>query len=58
MHPAGTQVPFISSINYLAGQTRGNNAIAPLSADGKLAVYCAQASGTVHFILDVNGYFE
>ena len=37
-----------------SGQQRDSTA----SADGELAVYCAQASGTVHFILDVNGYFE
>jgi hypothetical protein len=58
LHPAGTLVPLTSSINYATGHTRANNAIAPLSALGALAVYCGQASGTVHFILDVNGYFE
>ena len=41
-----------------AGATRGNNAIVPLSALGEMAVRCAQASGTAHFILDVNGYFQ
>ena len=44
-------------MNYVAGQTRANNGIVPLSADGKLSVYCGQASGTAHVILDVNGYF-
>jgi len=48
----------VSSINYVAGQTRANNAIAPLNGLGELAVRCSQASGTAHFILDVNGYFE
>ncbi len=58
LYPAGTPLPLASAINYAAGQTRANNAIAPLSERGKLAVRCSQSSGTVHFILDVNGYFE
>jgi len=58
LHPAGTLVPLTSSINYAAVQTRANNAVVPLSALGGLAVYCGQASGAAHFILDVNGYFE
>jgi hypothetical protein len=49
--------PVESSLSYSAGQTRGNNAIAPLSADGRMAVYCAPA-GTTHVVLDVNGYFK
>jgi hypothetical protein len=58
LYPAGTAVPTASSINYVAGLTRGNNAIAGLNDLGELAVRCSQASGTVHLILDVSGYFE
>jgi hypothetical protein len=29
-----------------------------LSAEGAMKVMCAQAAGSVHFILDVNGYFR
>jgi uncharacterized repeat protein (TIGR01451 family) len=58
LYPAGTSLPLASSINYVAGQTRANNAIAPLNGLGELAVRCSQASGTAHLILDVNGYFE
>ncbi len=58
LRPGGMPVPLVSSINYIAGQTRSNNAVVPLNASGQLAVFCGQASGTVHFILDVNGYFE
>jgi hypothetical protein len=57
-YPGGTLLPAISSINYGAGQTRANNAILLLGAAGDIAVRCVQASGTVHFILDVTGYFE
>jgi hypothetical protein len=58
LYPAGVAPPLVSSINYVAGQTRANNAIAALNSLGELAVRCSQASGTAHFILDVNGYFE
>ena len=46
------------SIAYRAGQTRANNAIVALDPLGRLTVKCNQASGTVHVILDVTGYFE
>jgi hypothetical protein len=59
LFPAGPTPPNISTINYVAGVTRANNAIVSLDAAGELAVYCAQAGGTTtHFILDVNGYFQ
>ncbi len=55
---AGSPAPLVSTLNYGIGQTRGNNAIAPLSADGRLGVRAVQSTGGVHMILDVNGYFE
>jgi PKD repeat protein len=58
LHPGGTAVPPTSTINYVAGQVRANNAVAPLSAAGELAAFADQASGSVHFLLDVSGYFE
>jgi hypothetical protein len=54
---SGAPAPLVSSLNYLAGQTRANNAIAPLSAGGLIAARC-EPSGTVHVIVDVNGYFQ
>ncbi len=57
IYPGGTSAPLASAINYLAGQTRANNGIVPLGADGSIAVQCDQASGIVEMILDVNGYF-
>jgi len=55
----GTPQPLVSTINYRAGQTRANNAVAALGASGDLLVRCDQAGGTtVHMIIDVNGYFE
>jgi hypothetical protein len=58
LHPGGTPPPPTSSINYSTGQTRSNNAVVPLNDMGELAVFVGGASGTVHFILDVNGYFQ
>jgi hypothetical protein len=54
---SGAPSPVVSALNYAAGQTRGNNAIAPLSSAGQMAVRCSP-SGTAHVILDVNGYFQ
>jgi uncharacterized repeat protein (TIGR01451 family) len=58
IHPAGTPLAGSSTINYLAGQTRANSAVIVLNDKAEVTVFCAQASGVVHLILDVNGYFE
>ncbi|HSD65935.1 MAG TPA: hypothetical protein VLF95_04500, partial [Vicinamibacteria bacterium] len=58
LYPAGSPLPLATAINYSAGQTRAGNAVATLNGLGELAVRCTQPSGTTHFILDVNGYFE
>jgi hypothetical protein len=57
MYQAGLTAPLVSMINYTPGVTRANNAIVPLNASGQTAVLAAPL-GTLHFILDVNGYFE
>jgi hypothetical protein len=51
--PSGT-----TALSFPAGTTRADNAILKLSADalGQVSVR-NNASGTVHFILDVSGYF-
>ncbi|HSD66746.1 MAG TPA: S8 family serine peptidase, partial [Vicinamibacteria bacterium] len=54
---AGEPAPLVSTLNYVAGQTRANNAVAPLSLAGQLGTRCAP-SGTAHVIVDVNGYFQ
>jgi hypothetical protein len=58
LYPAGGAVPPTSTLNFAAGQTRANNAVLSLSASGAITVLSAQPSGTVHFILDVTGWFE
>jgi hypothetical protein len=56
--PEGIAPPLVSTINYAAGQTRGNNTTVQLSPSGLISVLSAQATGTVDLIVDVNGYFE
>jgi hypothetical protein len=58
LYPAGAPTPSTSSLNYVTGRTRANNAVVSLNGLGELAAYCAQASGTAQLVLDVNGYFE
>jgi len=56
--PAQLSPPPASAVNYAAGQTRANSLALGLSPTGAISVRADQASGSVHFILDVNGYFE
>ena len=61
-YPTGTPLPTASSINFSAGQTRSGNGALQLSGDGHVSVFFGgptqQATGTVHLILDVTGYFR
>jgi hypothetical protein len=55
----GCIVPTVSTIDWRAGQTRANNAILALDAAGRISVSPSVAgTGTVQFVLDVNGYFH
>jgi len=58
LYPGGQPLPQASTVNYSAGQTRANNAIVPLNGSGEFTIRCAQASGTAHAVVDVNGYYE
>jgi len=58
LYAPGSGVPATSSINYRAGQTRANNVIVPLGPTGALATLAGQSSGTTHFLIDINGFFE
>jgi hypothetical protein len=52
-----TLAPVASAINFGLGQTLANNMILALDATGAVKVQ-NDAPGTVHLILDVNGYFK
>ncbi len=55
----GTTVPVSTTMNFGANQTRANNALVELSAGGTGRVDVKNdATGTVHVIIDVNGYFQ
>ena len=59
LYPSGGTAPLTSAINYRPGQTRANNAIFLLGLAGSLDVFGGVPSGnSVHFILDLNGYFQ
>jgi hypothetical protein len=58
LYPAGSPMPGSSSINYAAQQVRANNGAFGLGTGGALSVYCSQASGTAHLVLDVFGWFD
>jgi hypothetical protein len=51
--------PGVSTVNFGSGSTRGNNAVVGLATDGTGAIKARNgASGTVHLIVDVSGYFQ
>jgi hypothetical protein len=54
----GTNAPSTPTLYYAAGVTRANNAIVGLGTSAALRVRSNQTSGSVHLVLDVNGYFE
>jgi len=57
LFPTGSPFPPTSTINYRTGIVRANNAIIPLGPLGDMDVVCGQASGNVHAVVDVSGYF-
>jgi hypothetical protein len=60
LFPGDATPPLVASVNYSAGQTRGNNAIIMLasSGTGTFALKSVTPAGPVHVVIDVNGYFE
>jgi len=50
--------PLVSNINFTPGVTRANNAIVLLATNGGTINVMNGSAGTVHFVLDVNGYFQ
>jgi VCBS repeat protein len=59
--PAGTALPTASTLNFVPGRTRANNAMVALGADGQVTVQCDMPAGSTaatHFVLDVFGYYQ
>jgi len=57
LYPSHLDRPGTSSINFTANRDRANNAVLALAPDGTIEGF-ASLAGTVHLVLDVNGYFE
>jgi hypothetical protein len=60
LYPGNYPKPATSTVNFAAGQTRANDAILPLASDGTgtlAAEPFVLGGGSVHVLLDVNGYF-
>jgi hypothetical protein len=57
VYPGDETAPLASLLNFPPVGARSNNAIVKLAPDGSVGVL-NRANGTVHFILDVNGWFE
>jgi hypothetical protein len=56
--PTPDNNPPVSSLNFPAGDVRGNNITSPLSSGGDVSlVYRAPAGAKTDFVLDVTGYF-
>jgi large repetitive protein len=49
--------PVTSNLNFSAGQTVPNLVIAPVGADGKVAIYNG-SGGTVQIVADISGWFS
>lgn len=59
LFPADEPVPGTSTVNFRGGQTRANNAIVKLSADGRLAVIPGiDDTEQLDLLIDINGYFN
>ena len=59
VYPTDIGIPETWTISFRAGQTRGDNAMSTLATDGTGTIGVKNdATGTVHVIVDVNGYFE
>jgi hypothetical protein len=57
LFPGGTAPPNTSTVNFIGGVTRANNGIVTLGTNGDVGVLLGPV-GTVHVIIDVNGYME
>jgi hypothetical protein len=60
LYSGGVPPPWpASAISFSAGRTRANNAIVQLSSDGFATIGVqSNSTGSLHLVLDVNGYFE
>ena len=55
--PAGSPAPGTSTVSFLAGVTRANNAFVVLGG-GSFSVFADFPTGTAHLVVDVVGWYE
>ena len=61
LYPDAATRPNTSTINFTPFLNRANNAVVPLAWNGNgtlMALASIAGGGTIHIVLDVNGYFE
>ncbi len=58
VYPGDAAPPTSSNLNFDGGIVRANNAVVGLSRNGDGSVLVLPVGGQLHFILDVNGYFQ
>ena len=58
LYRTGIVSPQLSIVLYRVGQTRANNGLVSLGAGDDFVAETSQSTGTVHVIVDVNGYFQ
>jgi glucose/arabinose dehydrogenase/PKD repeat protein len=58
LQAADLPLPTTSTINFQTGQNRANNAVVRLDASARFLIYVGMASGSVHVVVDVVGYFQ
>lgn len=54
--PSGAPLPDTSSLNLVPGQSRPNQVVVPVGADGRVALY--NQAGYTHLIVDVQGFYS
>ena len=60
MYPADRRQPAIGTVSFSSGQTRSNNTLLLLATTERtfFAFSSVTGGGSVHMVVDVNGYFE
>ncbi len=59
LYPSNQSAPTASTINFVSGIVRSNNATVELATDSSGGITVKNGStGTLHFVLDVTGYYE
>src|SRR5690606_25669835 len=53
-YPCGDAIPYVSNVNYVAGQVIANSATVKVGEQGQV---CVVSSADTHLVVDLNGVF-